>query len=81
MIIANSLTALVYLIAGGKIKSILPNAPTWALATLVVTSVSNVFFAVALFKWKKWGFFGFVGTTRRIGATGQYCTVPVTGGR
>jgi hypothetical protein len=63
MIIANSLTALVYLIAGGKIKSILPNAPTWALATLVVTSVCNVVFAVALFQWKKWGFFGFVGTT------------------
>ena len=63
MIIANSVTALVYLIAGGKIKSTLPSAPTWALATLVVASIGNVVFAVALFQWKKWGFFGFVGTT------------------
>jgi hypothetical protein len=54
MIIANSLTAFVYLIARGKIKSPLPNAPTWAFDTLVVTSVCNVFFAVALFKRKKW---------------------------
>jgi len=63
MIIANSLTALIYVIAGEKIKSNLPNAPGWTVPTLAVACIANIVFAVALFRWKKWGFFGFVGTS------------------
>jgi hypothetical protein len=63
MIIANSLTALIYLIASGTIKSGLPSAPAWTVPTLAVACIANVVFSVALFQWKKWGFWGFVGTS------------------
>jgi hypothetical protein len=63
MIISNSLTALIYLFAGGTIKSNLPNAPAWTLPILALASIANVVFSVALFRWKKWGFFGFVATS------------------
>src|SRR5208282_1220135 len=63
MIIANSLTALMYLIFSGKIKAHLAHAPVWTTPTLVAACIANVIFSVALFQWKKWGFFGFVGTT------------------
>jgi hypothetical protein len=63
MIIGNSLTALAYLLASSTIKSNLPNAPAWTVPTLTVASLANVVFSVALFQWKKWGFFGFVGTS------------------
>jgi hypothetical protein len=62
MIIANSLTALIYVIASGRIKSSFPNAPAWTMPILAVASIANIVFAVALFQWKKWGFFGFVAT-------------------
>ncbi len=63
MIIANSATAVIYLIDSAAIKSNLPIAPAWTLPTLAVASLANVVFAVALFYWKKWAFFGFVGTS------------------
>jgi mannose/fructose/N-acetylgalactosamine-specific phosphotransferase system component IIC len=63
MIIGNALTALAYLLASSTIKSNLPNAPAWTVPTLTVASLANVVFSVALFQWKKWGFFGFVGTS------------------
>ena len=62
MIIANSLTALVYLIASRTIKSNLPNTPDWAMPTLAVVCIANVAFSIVLFQWKKWGFFGLVAT-------------------
>ena len=62
MIIFNSLAALFYLIASAKIKLNLPKAPPWATPTLAVVCITNLVFCVALFQWKKWGFFGLVGT-------------------
>lgn len=32
----------------------------WALPILAVSSLLGVVFAIALFRWKKWGFWGFV---------------------
>ena len=63
MIIANSLFALIYLIASTKIRSNLTKAPPWTAAALAVVCIANLIFSVALFQWKKWGFFGHVGTT------------------
>jgi len=67
MIIANSVAMLSLLIA------VIPsrNAPLWTMLTSTqryltvanfVVASANVVFSVALFQWKKWGFFGFVGT-------------------
>jgi hypothetical protein len=64
MIIANSIIVLSRLKAM-TIKSNLPNAPhPWTFA------IANVVFLVALFQWKKWGFFGYVGTNILIMASG-----------
>jgi hypothetical protein len=63
LIIVNSLVAVVYLFASSMIKANLPNAPAWTIPVLAVGCIANVVFAIALFQWKKWGFFGFIGTT------------------
>ena len=62
MIIANSLTALIYLFASGLIMRNLPHAPAWTAPMLAVIGMANVVFSIALFQWKRWGFFGFLAT-------------------
>lgn len=59
MIVANSATALVYLLGSEAIRQLLPNIPGWALPVLIVFSLLNLVYAIALFQWKKWGFWGF----------------------
>jgi hypothetical protein len=61
MIIVNALTALSYLVLTLLVRKTV--APAWALLVLAVACIANVVFAVALFRWKKWGFLGFLGTT------------------
>jgi hypothetical protein len=61
MIILNSITSLVYLAsAAGSSESRLP---TFALLLLSLGGIANVACAIALFKWKKAGFYGFIGTS------------------
>jgi hypothetical protein len=60
MIIANSATALFYLLIDSEsIKQAYPNAPNWALPLLVIVGLVNLVCSIALFRWKKWGFWGF----------------------
>ena len=61
MLIGNSLAALLY--ASGVMNRGMPNAPAWAFPAFIVICIANVVFSIALFQWKKWGFFGFLGTT------------------
>lgn len=63
MIVINSVTALMYLFGSEMIGKSLPSAPGWMFPVLAVASLFNVACAVALFKWKKWGFYGFVVTS------------------
>jgi|SRR5579862_4311657 len=63
MIIGNSVTALLFVLFRERIKSHSPNAPAWIAPALTVASAANVVFAVALFRWKKWGFWGLLGTS------------------
>lgn len=60
MIIANSATALIYLVGSEGIKQNVPNMPDWAFPVLIVGGIFNLVCAIALFRWKKWGFWGFV---------------------
>ena len=86
MIIANSVIVSSILMAM-TIKSSLPNAPQpWAMFTLagrylaianVVIATANVVFLVALFQWKKWGFFGFVGSTILVMVIGLTIGKPI----
>ena len=59
MIIANSASALMYLLSSEAIRRSLPNIPGWAFPVLIVLSLFNLVCAIALFQWKKWGFWGF----------------------
>jgi hypothetical protein len=63
MIVANAVTALLYLFASDMIGKNLPGAPGWIFPVLAVLCIGNVAFAVALFQWKKWAFYGFVATS------------------
>jgi hypothetical protein len=61
-IIANSATALIYLFGAAAIKRSAPNMPDWAFPVLIVLVLFNLACAVALLRWKKWGFWGLVGS-------------------
>lgn len=63
MIIANAGTAFMYLLGSAAIKQNFPSAPGWAFPVLAVMGIANVVCAVALFQWKKWGFFGLLATS------------------
>jgi hypothetical protein len=60
MIIVNALVGVIYMLAivAGD-ASALGDVPGWVLPVLSVGSVLNVVFAVALLRWKMWGFVGF----------------------
>lgn len=63
MLIANPLTALYYLVAGSTIHEYLPNLPLWTIPCLGLAALANFAFAIALWRWKKWGMYGFAVTT------------------
>lgn len=63
MIISNTGIALIYLLGNGVISQNLPSAPGWVFPLLAMMGALNVVFAIALLKWKKWGFFGFIASS------------------
>ena len=61
MLIANSATALVYLFSADTLRRNLPHTPpSWLFPVLIVFALFNIVCAIALFQWKKWGFWGFL---------------------
>ena len=63
MIVANSLSALMYIFAKNLIMNAVPSTPGWTFPVYAVLGIVNVICAIALTRWKKWGFYGFVATT------------------
>ena len=59
MMIANSGTALFYLLGAEFVLEYMPSAPDWSMPVLAIMGVINLVCAVALWFWKKWGFYGF----------------------
>ena len=45
------------------IKRTAPDASPATIALITIAGVANILFAMALFRWKKWGFFGFVASS------------------
>ena len=45
------------------VSAIDPNIPIWLFPTSTFISFLNIIFIVALFRWKKWGFWGLVATS------------------
>jgi hypothetical protein len=60
MIIGNSAVALIYLFAQGFITRYQPDISSGMLILLAIGGIANVAFAVLLFQWKKWAFWGFI---------------------
>jgi hypothetical protein len=63
VIIANAGATLFYMIGSGSARSNVASAPPWAFPVLIVLGVSNLIFAIALLRWEKWGFWGFVASS------------------
>ncbi len=63
MIIANSLAVLMYLLGSASVRQSYPDMPEWALPVLIVLGLFNLVCSIALFQWKKWGFWGFCATS------------------
>ncbi|MFW0859262.1 MAG: hypothetical protein AAGB97_03645 [Dehalococcoidia bacterium] len=53
-------TALGYLVDPQLMREALPDAPGWTLPAMAVLSLLGLVFAIALFAWKKWAFWGYV---------------------
>ena len=62
MFILNPLVGLYYLFWGSTITQTIPTFPVWAIPLFVVLSFANLVFAIAIWQWKKWGMYGFVGS-------------------
>lgn len=62
MLIANPLIGLYYLLAGSTVRQSHPTLPEWAIPVLGLLSFANFAFAIGVWKWKRWGVYGFVGS-------------------
>ena len=63
MLVANSATALFYLLGIEAMQQAFPTAPTWLFFLMALAGIFNLVCAIALFRWKKWGFWGFCGSS------------------
>ena len=63
MLIANAATAIVtpLSIAGMRQAGLQPSAI--GIGVIVVCAIANIAFAIALFRWQRWGFYGFIATS------------------
>jgi hypothetical protein len=59
IIIANSIGLIGNLIAITATRQTVDNVPIWVAPLLAVLSSFCIVCAIALFKWKKWGFYGY----------------------
>lgn len=60
MIIANAATAVItpLSIAGMRQAGLQPSPIS--IGVIVICAIANIIFAVALFRWQRWGFYGFI---------------------
>ncbi|MBI4843431.1 MAG: hypothetical protein HY809_03795 [Nitrospirae bacterium] len=59
MIVGNSVSALQYMLGSDSTRKMLHDAPGWTLPVLIFILLFNLVCVIALFQWKKWGFWGF----------------------
>ena len=59
-IIANTCVVLIYSLSSASMRAASPSLPNWALPVLSVIGICNIAFFVAIFLWKKWGFYAFI---------------------
>lgn len=59
MILVNAMVAASYSASRVQLQEKFPEMPDWTFPTLTLLGLVNVICAVALFNWRKWGFWGF----------------------
>ena len=59
MLLANSVTALLFLFGGAGFRERMVDMPQWAFPLLGAFGLLNLVCVIALLKWKRWGFWGF----------------------
>jgi hypothetical protein len=72
MIVANAATAVSTPLMYDAIKRSAPDASPASVALITITGMANIIFALALFRGKKWGFFGFVASSLLAFGTNVY---------
>lgn len=72
VILANGFTALATPLSVASIQEALPDFPAWIVWPIAGLALLNILFAVALFNWKRWGFYGFVATSLAACALNLY---------
>ncbi len=65
MCIVNTLTSISYIFSGDMIKDKLNISSGWILPLLSIFCISNIIFAIGIWKWKRWGVYG-IGITSFI---------------
>lgn len=78
MIVANAATALSTPFMYDAIKRTAPDASPTTVALITIAGVANIIFAIALFRWKKWGFFGFLASSIVAIATNVFVGLGIT---
>jgi hypothetical protein len=63
MMVMSVFGALVYFLAEGFLREAMPGASGPLLTGLGALAVLNIGFAIALWNWKKWGFWGYCATS------------------
>jgi hypothetical protein len=63
MLVANAAVGLFYLLAHSAVAASLSSSRAWAIPVDGLLAVANVVFVIALFRWKRWGFYGVAGTS------------------
>ena len=59
MLVASAFTAVIYLFGSAAVKENLPSMPDWAPPVLALFAIAKSVFALAIWRWKKWGMYGF----------------------
>ena len=68
VIVGNVIAVMSYLFSSRDIRQVAPNVygvslPAWYPIVGLVCAMSSIVFAIAVFRWKKWGFYGYCMTT------------------
>lgn len=63
MIIANAATLIMTPLSVPSMRQAGLNPSALGIGVIVICAVANIFFAIALFRWQRWGFYGFVATS------------------